>query len=489
MNEKKVTILTSIVPEYFGGRTQSLLKRARLFDEFGINVRIITTNFNQNYSRVITSLIDRKYVSKNVSFLNVFDYFKGTDIQENNVNLFIQQKFGNIDTYKIVKRDENLDYYDINTNNRVFSLRYDDDKIIIVDEFRDEKKPIYRYYVSDQGQVSKKRTYVEGTWEVLCDDILKNNFEPIVTFNFLDNKKSEVILYLKKKLFFKDEKSFFKFFFNEVLYYNENVINDARLLDKPLLEANKSVHKLFQIHNSQLSNPADYHSSIKKSYRTLLNSKDKIKIITLTNAQKKVIINSFPHQKDQISVIPHSVSAKNGLRIDTTYHAVIVSRLDQKQKNIEDAITAFSIFQKLYSDYVLDIYGDGDDLENLKQVTRMLNLENSVIFHGYTDNPNHAYQGADFSIVSSNYEAFALNVLESIANGTQVVSYDVNFGPKEILGNSAGFISQQRTPESLAQCMIEAVEKPKLLEDIVSRANEYSDKIFLERWLKILEIQ
>ena len=32
MNEKEVSILTSTVPEYFGGRTQSLLKCARLFD-------------------------------------------------------------------------------------------------------------------------------------------------------------------------------------------------------------------------------------------------------------------------------------------------------------------------------------------------------------------------------------------------------------------------------------------------------------------------
>ncbi|WP_220738869.1 glycosyltransferase [Leuconostoc miyukkimchii] len=488
MNEKEVSILTSTVPEYFGGRTQSLLKRARLFDEFGINVRIITTNFNQNYSRIINSLVERNYVSKNVSFLNIFDYFKGTDIQENNVDLFIQQKFGNIDHYDVVKRDENMDYYDKNTSKRIFSLRYNDYKIILIDEFISQKRPKYRYYVSDQGQVSKKRTYVEGTWNIICDDILKNDFETIVSFKFVNNKKSEVVLFLKKQLIFKNEKQFFKFFFDEIFLPNEKVINDARLLDKPLLDTNQSVDKFFQIHSTHLQDPADYHSGIKKSYKSLLNSDENINIIVLTNEQKRVILGEVPHKEDKLYVIPHSISNKKPIKVGNTHHAVIVSRL-VKEKNIEEGIIAFSMFQKIYSDYVLDIYGNGDNLENLEQLTNTLNLGNSVIFHGYTDNPNHAYQGADFSIVSSNYEAFALNVLESIANGTQVVSYDVNFGPKEILGNSAGFISQQRTPESLAQCMIEAVEKPKLLEDIVSRANEYSDKIFLERWLKILEIQ
>jgi len=117
-----------------------------------------------------------------------------------------------------------------------------------------------------------------------------------------------------------------------------------------------------------------------------------------------------------------------------------------------------------------------------------MGLINNVIFHGYTDNPDEVYQLANFSIVSSNYEAFALNVLESIANGTQVVSYNVNFGPKEILGNKAGFISIKNTPEALAESMCEAVENPKSKKDIISRSSLYSDNVFIERWSKLLEI-
>lgn len=91
MNDQEVSILTSTIPEYFGGRTQSLLKRARLFADFGINVRIITTNFNQDYPRILSSLITRQYINQKINFLNIFDYFKGTSFQENNVDEFIKK--------------------------------------------------------------------------------------------------------------------------------------------------------------------------------------------------------------------------------------------------------------------------------------------------------------------------------------------------------------------------------------------------------------
>lgn len=488
MNDQEVSILTSTIPEYFGGRTQSLLKRARLFADFGINVRIITTNFNQDYPRILSSLITRQYINQKINFLNIFDYFKGTSFQENNVDEFIKKKFGDIYQYKVAKRDENLDYYRKNSEERIFAIRYVSHRIELIDVFESGKRPRYRYYVSSQGQVSKKRTYLQGTWQVEKDEILKNSFETVVTFKYKDNKKEQVYLHSSGGKVFKNEKDFFKYFFDKVLRPGERVINDARLLDKPLLNTKQDVKKIFQLHNTHLQNPQDYYSGIKKSYKSVLTSSKHIKIVTLTAAQKSVIVDELPEQEKKIVTIPHSTSYKkiNGMKLQN--HAVIVSRLDNNQKNIADGIAAFAIFHHKYPLYILDIYGEGESLNSLKNLTKSLCIDDKVVFHGYTDNPDEAYQSANFSIVSSNYEAFALNVLESIANGTQVVSYDVNFGPKEIIGNTAGFISVEHTPESLAECMYKAVENPRMKNDIVLRSSMYSDLIFVERWFRLLEI-
>lgn len=488
MNEREVSILTSTIPEFFGGRTKSLLKRARLFTESGINVRIITTNFNQNYPQVISSLIARQYLNEEIGFINIFDYFKGSSVQKNNVNQFIQNNFGDTDRYKAVKRDENLDYFDKLTQERIFSIRYVNDKIILIDVFKSEKRPKYRYYVSFQGQVSKKRTYINGTWKVIQDEILNSNFKPVVTFKFVDNKKEQVWLHRGEDKIFKNEKDFFRYFFDNVLRAGENVINDARLLDKPLLETEREVKKFFQLHSTHLQNPMDYQSGIKKSYKSILTTDQDVKIVTLTAAQSSVIVSELPNQKSKIVTIPHSTPSKNVDINKLKNHAVIVSRPNNAQKNITDGIVAFGIFHQKYPAYMLDIFGEGESLESLKQLTKKMGLINNVIFHGYTDNPDEVYQLANFSIVSSNYEAFALNVLESIANGTQVVSYNVNFGPKEILGNKAGFISIKNTPEALAESMCEAVENPKSKKDIISRSSLYSDNVFIERWSKLLEI-
>ncbi len=487
MSERQINIITSTVPEFFGGRTQSLLKRARIFADAGLNVRVVTTNFNQNYKTVLASLTNRKYIDKRIGFVNIFDFFSETTKQINNVEQFIQKKFGNLSQYEVRNRDNNFDYYLPKTDQRIFSVRMAEDQILLIDEFKGEKRPKYRHYVSNQGQVSKTRSYVHGTWEVEQDDILDSKMELLVTFHFVNNKKSDVILYLDTEYQFKNETEFFTFFYDHLFDDGEIVINDARLLDRALLETQRPIQKIFQLHSTHLVDPQDFHSGIKKSYHSVLTSKKDIKIVTLTNSQREVIIDELPQQADKIVTIPHSVSEKQTDKKTKTHHAVIVSRIE-KQKEIEDSLVAFSYFLKKYPKFILDIYGDGENLDNLKNLVQQLDIERHVIFHGYTDQPDSAYQSADFSIMSSRYEAFALNVLESIANGTQVVSYDINFGPKEILENSGGYIAVQRTPEELSRCMIKAVESPKNLKEILTQASCFSDEIFLNSWQKLMEI-
>lgn len=487
MSERQINIITSTVPEFFGGRTQSLLKRARIFADAGLNVRVVTTNFNQNYKTVLVSLKNRNYIDERIDFVNIFDFFNGTTKQINNVEQFIQQKFGNIDQYEVRNRDNNFDYYLPTSDQRIFSIRVSENQIVLIDEFKGGKRPKYRHYVSNQGQVSKTRSYIHGTWEVEQDDILDSKMEPLVTFHFINNKKSDVVLYLDTEYQFKNETEFFTFFYDNIFDDGDIVINDARLLDKALLNTHKSVQKIFQLHSTHLVDPQDFHSGVKKSYLTVLTSKKDIKIVTLTHSQREVIIDEMPQQADKIVTIPHSVSERQIDKKMRTHHAVIVSRLE-KQKDIEDSLIAFSYFLKKYPKFILDIYGDGENLDDLKNLVQQLDIERHVIFHGYTDQPNFAYQAADFSIMSSQYEAFALNVLESIANGTQVVSYDINFGPKEILEHSGGYITVQRTPEELAECMVKAVESPKSLTEILKQARYFSDKIFLNNWQKLMNL-
>ena len=140
----------------------------------------------------------------------------------------------------------------------------------------------------------------------------------------------------------------------------------------------------------------------------------------------------YPHLSKHITVIPHSIISiplkyePNGNQI------CIVSRLDPL-KNIQDAIEAFMQFNEKVPGFVLAIYGVGKAEETLLQLIKENNLNRIVQLKGFIKDPNRVFQESNFSIMCSSHEAFALSILESIANGCPAISYDTKWGPAEIL--------------------------------------------------------
>ncbi|WP_270323627.1 hypothetical protein [Lactococcus petauri] len=73
---KKIYFVTNVLPKIHGGRTGSLLYRAKLLNSRGQNLTIISTNYNPNYPAVYQSFRDSKKVLHNTEFLNIYDYYK-----------------------------------------------------------------------------------------------------------------------------------------------------------------------------------------------------------------------------------------------------------------------------------------------------------------------------------------------------------------------------------------------------------------------------
>lgn len=90
----------------------------------------------------------------------------------------------------------------------------------------------------------------------------------------------------------------------------------------------------------------------------------------------------------------------------------------------------------------LKIYGYDDDWQNYETSTRLHRLvENAgateyIHFCGYQVNLTPIYQTADIEVLTSAYEGFSMAILEALGNGCPVVSYNINYGPKELIKNN-----------------------------------------------------
>lgn len=100
---------------------------------------------------------------------------------------------------------------------------------------------------------------------------------------------------------------------------------------------------------------------------------------------------------------------------------LVASRLT-REKNVGDALRAFSAVLKEDTRAGLLIVGDGPEREQLEKKAHELGIEKSVVFLGWQSDMAPYFKNADVFLQTSHYEGYGLSVLEACASETPVVS-------------------------------------------------------------------
>lgn len=122
------------------------------------------------------------------------------------------------------------------------------------------------------------------------------------------------------------------------------------------------------------------------------------------------------------------------------------------------------VFGKLREQYCcrLAICGKGELERDLKELAHDLNIEDSIKFLGWCENPYMYMNASDIFVMSSIYEGQPNALIEALICGCPVVSTDCDSGPREILENGKyGLLTMKLSGE---------VEKPST--EPLSRAEQ-----------------
>ncbi len=140
----------------------------------------------------------------------------------------------------------------------------------------------------------------------------------------------------------------------------------------------------------------------------------------------------------------------------TQPYLLFFGRLEEKVKNFELMLEAFSV-SHLYNDhYKLVIMGNGPDQDGVKKTIQKWNLEPHVMLLPFAQNPFPYVAQARFTVLTSRYEGFPMSIIESLAVGTPVLSVDCLSGPAEIIQNRTnGLLVKNHDAHVLAQAMRE----------------------------------
>ena len=212
------------------------------------------------------------------------------------------------------------------------------------------------------------------------------------------------------------------------------------------------------------------------------------KFVVLTQEDKELWGNLH-----NIEVIPNAALFPNiKKQSDVSKHRVIaVGRLDY-QKGFDRLIQAWEIVQntKKYSDWQLDIFGQGEWHDMLQQMI----VEKNLLQTAYLNRPTNViwdeYSRSSVLVMSSNYEGFGMVLVEAMACSVPVVAFACQCGPKDIIQDGVnGLLVKDGDIEGLANAMMrlmENEEERKAMGCNARRVTEtYSEASVMKRWMEL----
>lgn len=181
-------------------------------------------------------------------------------------------------------------------------------------------------------------------------------------------------------------------------------------------------------------------------------------------------------------VIPNPIFLTNNelprVSIDDRPKTIVsVGRLQNIQKRYDVMLYAFKEFSKQHPDYILKIYGSGEDEKFIRELISELELYDKVLLLGVIKNPvNYIYNEGIF-IITSDYEGIPNALLEAMAVGLPVVATDCSPGGARLLinNNVNGQLVPIRDVKAIADALGKYASDPIFAEQCANNARSVLD--------------
>lgn len=470
------------------GIEHSSLNRFNLLKGGGFKVCYATLNFNIDLEN-----ISKGYGISSSEILNPYyfflkqDEFNAKDLEFNFDGLkTLSLKNGDL---KVFRNNELFMYigYDVHGKLRFINhfrskfnfkreFYFNSNKILEI-IFNSNKTKNLELYYNYKGDVVLERKY--------CNDGLNVSY---IELNFLNSKFT-----------FRTEVEFLRFWlsyclkeFNQCFLYIDRPFRYNEILFNLDLSKFKVIGVIHAIHYNHYR--SHMVGNLMTGYKGYFDNIDKLDaIIVGTQLQKNDIVDRFGIE-EYIHVIPPS-SLRLSELVDSNKNEkltfISVGRLSP-EKRIDHLLKAFRLVKESGFHFEFNIFGVGPELLNLQKMVVEYGLSDLVEFKGYSKNILNEINKANFSLIASAYEGFNISIIESFHCATPVISYDVKYGPRELIKDGYnGFLIEDNNIEMFSKKIIELIENPLSADDLYENSYKsslnFSENFVAENWKSLIE--
>ncbi len=131
------------------------------------------------------------------------------------------------------------------------------------------------------------------------------------------------------------------------------------------------------------------------------------------------------------------------------YIFVMLASLDVDRKAQDNLIKALSSFKWKERNWVLHLYGKGEDKDFLQSLIEENNLSEKIFLKGHTQNVETVLANAHLVLQITHRDAMPLTVVEAMAVGRALVVSDIGDMPQWVNHNVNGWVSSNATQQEI----------------------------------------
>ena len=250
----------------------------------------------------------------------------------------------------------------------------------------------------------------------------------------------------------------------------------------------------FHVHRDNYRNFKDEKSNFfmnlfaKFWSRQLLNNLKKLdRFVVLTDKDREswVELNNVVTIPNPSPFMPSTVSTLTEKRV------IAVARYSH-EKGIDLLLQAWAQVEKRTEEWRLEVFGDGDTTAFNALIDKLGIDRSRCLLNGRTSDIEQEYLKSSIAVCSSRFEGFGMVIIEAMACGLPVVSFDCPWGPRSIIKDGEdGFLVENGNVEKLANALVSLIQDNNKRNNIAKNAVQSVKRFQMDKianqWKQLFE--